>query len=419
MMSPGGANLMVNSPIASSAERLDALLSRRARNAPAAAITDPRGSSKLISFIYGFPDTDSLPNASVLAATERALAKHGDWALQYGKTTGVTELIDALRAKLARDQGIVVGPENVMITAGGSQGVQLVLDLLIDPGDIVVAEAPTWMGFIDALNNVGGRLVQVPLDEEGPDTDRLEETLRRLRAEGTPPKLIYIISNFQNPSGISTSAARRERIAQLAAEHGVLILEDDAYHDLRFSGERLPSIYSLDRAGCTMYLGTLSKIMGAGMRIGWLVGPEVVIQKLAQLKIDGGTNIFGSFVAAEWIPSYLDAHLEELKTIYGRRRDLMLGALEEFMPEGATWTTPAGGFFIWLTLPEGIDAGQMLPHARERGVEYLPGATCYTDGRGKNQIRLSFSFARDERIPEGIRILSEVIKGEMRELGLR
>lgn len=409
---------MVNSSVAPSKEHLDALLSTRGRNAPTAAMSDPRKSAGYISFIYGFPDMDSLPNPTVLGATQRALEKHGDWALQYGKTTGVAELVDVLLAKLGRDQGISAGPENLMITAGGSQAVQLVLDLLVDPGDVVIAEAPTWMGFIDALNNVGGKLVTVPLDDEGTDVEALETTLLRLRSEGVTPKFIYIISNFQNPSGITTTKPRRERIAQLASEYGVLVLEDDAYHDLRFTGDRVPSIYSLDRAGYTMYLGTLSKIMGAGMRIGWLLGPEPVINRMAQLKIDGGTNIFGSFVASEWIPSHLDDHIDTLKKIYGRRRDLMLTALERHMPAGASWTMPAGGFFIWLTLPDGIDAAQMLPHARERGVEYLPGATCYTDGRGKNQIRLSYSFARDEQIEDGIRILAEVVRGELRELGI-
>lgn len=404
--------------VTSSSEHLEALLSTRGRNVPAAAISDPRSSADYISFIYGFPDTDSLPNSTVSGAATQALEKHGDWALQYGKTTGVNELVDVMLAKLRRDQGIVATHDEMMITAGGSQAVQLVLDLFVDQGDIVIAEAPTWMGFIDALNNVGGKLVTVPLDEQGTDTDALEETLKRLASEGTTPKLIYIISNFQNPSGISTTEARRKRIAELAAEYRTLILEDDAYHDLRFSGERVPSIYALDKSGSTMYLGTLSKIMGAGMRIGWLVGPTAIIQRMAQLKIDGGTNIFGSFVAAEWIPDHLDDHLSALRDIYGRRRDLMLAALAAHMPAGATWTSPDGGFFIWLTLPEGVDAGTMLPHARERGVEYLPGATCYTDGRGKNQIRLSYSFARDETIDDGIRILAEVVRSEMQELGI-
>ena len=398
-------------------ERFEPLLSFRGRNAPAAAITDPRASSRYISFIYGFPDADSLPNESVAAATQRALEKYGDWALQYGKTTGVSELIDTLLAKLQRDQGIIASPENLMITAGGSQAIQLLLDLLVDPGDVVIAEAPTWMGFIDALNNIGGKLVAVPTDEHGTDADALDALLHRLRSEGTTAKLIYLIPNFQNPSGVTTALERRERVAEIAARHGVLVLEDDAYHDLRFTGERIQPIYSLDKEGHTLYLGTLSKIMGAGMRLGWLVGPEPIIQRLACLKIDGGTNIFGSFIAAEWIPDHLDTHIAELNAIYGRRRNLMLDAMSRYMPDGASWTEPDGGFFIWLTLPEPIDAGVMLPHACERGVEYLPGATCYTNGQGKNQIRLSFSFARDDQIDEGIRILADVVRGELKELG--
>lgn len=400
-------------------DRIESLLSLRGRNVPAAALSDPRSSANFISFIYGFPDTASLPNDSVASATTRALQEHSDWALQYGKTTGVGELVDVIRAKLSRDQGLAVAPEHVMITAGGSQAIQLVLDLLVDPGDTVVAEAPTWMGFIDALNNVGGKLVQIPLDPAGPDTSALESTLAELRAQGVTPKLMYIMSNFQNPSGITSTTDRRRRIAELAAEYNTLILEDDAYHDLRFSGDRVPSIYSLDTTGSTLYLGTLSKIMGAGMRIGWLLGPEPLIQRMAQLKVDGGTNIFGSYVAAEWIPENLDSHLESIRAIYGQRRDIMLASLAQHMPEGTSWTSPEGGFFIWLTLPEEIDAGRMLPHARERGVEYLPGATCYTDGRGTNQIRLSFSFARDEQIGEGIRILADVIRSEMLESAAR
>lgn len=396
---------------------LEPLLSFRGRNAPNAAISDPQTSAGCISFIYGFPDRASLPNDSVGASTLRALQGHPDWVLQYGKTTGVGGLVDVLLAKLARDQGMSAGRENVMVTAGGSQALQLVLDLFVDPGDTVIAEGPTWMGFIDALNNVGGKLATVPIDGQGTDTGALEALLLRLRSEGVKPKLIYLISNFQNPSGISTTAERRRRIVALAQEHGVPILEDDAYHDLRFSGERIPTIYELDDSGSTMYLGTLSKIMGAGMRIGWLVAAPEIINRLAALKIDGGTNIFGSYVAAEWIPAHLDSHLEQLKGIYARRRDLMVAALERHMPEGTSWTRPEGGFFIWLTLPPGLDAGRMLPQARERGIEYLPGATCYTDGRGANQIRLAYSFAADDQIDDGIRILGEVVRSELREIG--
>jgi 2-aminoadipate transaminase len=167
-----------------------------------------------------------------------------------------------------------------------------------------------------------------------------------------------------------------------------------------------------------MYLGTLSKIMGAGMRLGWLIAPAEIITRMSVLKVDGGTNIFGSHVAAEWIPSNLDNHISTLKALYHHRRDIMLRSLEEHMPEGTSWTTPDGGFFIWLTLPEALDATRILPQAKERGVEYLPGTTCFVDGSGANQIRLSYSFARDDQIEEGIQILGDVFKGELREMGL-
>lgn len=384
----------------------------------AAALVDPRASAECISFTFGFPDRASLPNATVAEATRRALEQNPEWALQYGKTTGVPELVTTLLAKLRRDQGIEAGPENLIITAGGSQALQLVLDLLIDPEDIVIAEAPTWMGFIDALRNVHGHLVSVPVDEDGLNVVALEAQLKHLAAVGGTPKFIYVISNFQNPSGNSTTIERRKRIAELAAEYGTMVLEDDAYHDLRYEGEHLPPIYTLDPNGYTMYLGTMSKIMGAGMRLGWLVAHEEIIRRLARLKIDGGTSIFGSYVAAEWIPGNLDDHIAKLKEIYGRRRNLMLDALARHMPKGATWTTPEGGFFIWLTLPEVIDATKMRPNARERGVEYLPGATCFADGSGKNTIRLSFSFAKDDQIVEGIKILADVIRGELLEAGV-
>lgn len=410
---------MTETTVARPQSNLQALYSRRARDLPSPRIGDPRQSANLISFIYGFPDPGTLPKESVAAATTRALEADGEWALQYGKTTGAPCLVDALLAKLRRDQGIVAGPENVLITSGGSQAVQLALDLLVDWDDTVIVESPTWMGFLYALKNVGGKAVGVPVDDRGTDTDALKRELARLKDEGITPKFIYVISNFQNPSGISTTLERRERMVALAQEYGTLILEDDAYHDLRYAGERIPPIYTLDDSGSTMYLGTLSKIMGAGMRIGWLVASEEIVRRMSVLKVDGGTNIFGSHVAAEWMPSNLDAHIATLKELYHRRRDLMIAALERHMPEGTSWTTPEGGFFIWVTLPEGIDATSMLPQARERGIEYLPGATCYVDGTGKNQIRLSYSFARDEQIDPGIKILGEIAKGELLETGRR
>lgn len=394
---------------------LNSLLSLRGQDLPSPRIGDPRKAANLISFVFGFPDAGSLPAESVGEATVRAMEKDGKWALQYGKATGDPGLVEVVLAKLKRDQRIEGRPENLLITSGGSQAVQLVLDLLADPDDTIIVEAPTWMGFLYAINNVHAKTVAVPLDENGTDTVELERELKRLNTEGITPKFIYVISNFQNPSGISTTLERRKRIVELAQEYGTLILEDDAYHDLRFTGERIPPIYTLDDSGSTMYLGTLSKIMGAGMRIGWLVAAEDIITKLSVLKIDGCTNVFGSHVAAEWIPDHLDDHIEKLKAIYQQRRDVMLDSLERHMPVGTTWTNPDGGFFIWVTLPEAIDAARMLPQTRERGVDYLSGNTCYADGTGANQIRLSYSFTTEDQIEQGIAIIGEIAKGELLE----
>lgn len=396
-------------------QALDDLYSKRGRNISPPRVGDPSKSAALISFIYGFPDPDSLPAKTVADAAVRALESNGRWALQYGATMGARPLVDVLLEKLARDQGIVTTPEHVMITAGGSQAVGLIVDLFVDWDDTVLMEAPTWMGFIWALKNVGANQLAIPMQEDGMDMDALRATLEELQADGVTPKMIYVIPNFQNPTGISMSLAKRKQLIELAHEFGTIIFEDDAYHDLRFSGEKIPSIYALDPYGLTIYTATFSKTMGAGMRLGWLVAPNEVIDHLGVLKVDGGTNIFGSYVAAEWVPQHFSEHLVELREIYHRRKVLMLDALDRHMPEGTTWTDPEGGFFVWVTLPDGIDTLDLLPRAREMGIEYMPGSSCYPGGGGENQIRLSYSFAHDDQIGPGIEILATLVKGELLE----
>lgn len=398
---------------------LDGLYSQRGRNISPPRVGDPTKSANLISFIYGFPDPESLPAQTVADAAVRALEANGRWALQYGATMGAGPLVDVLLQKLARDQGIVTTPEHVMITAGGSQAVGLIVDLFVDWEDTVLMEAPTWMGFIWALKNVGANQVAIPMQDDGMDMGALRSTLEQLRSDGVTPKMIYVIPNFQNPTGISMSLEKRKALIELAHEFGTIIFEDDAYFDLRFSGEKIPSIYELDPYGLTIYTATFSKTMGAGMRLGWLVAPTDVIQHLGVLKVDGGTNIFGSYVAAEWIPANLEEHLVELREIYHRRKLLMLEALARYMPEGTTWTDPEGGFFVWVTLPEGVDTLDMLPKARELGVEYMPGGSCYANGGGENQMRLSYSFAHDDQIGAGIETLATLIKGELLESASR
>ncbi len=401
--------------VLTSKQSLDELYSQRGKNVSPPRVGDPSKSAEIISFIYGFPDPESLPAKTVAEAAVRALESNGQWALQYGATMGARPLVDTLLEKLRRDQGIVATPANTMITAGGSQAVGLIIDLFVDWDDTVLMEAPTWMGFIWALKNAGANQMAIPMDDDGMDMNALRSTLKELRAEGVTPKMIYVIPNFQNPTGISMSLEKRKQLIELAHEFGTIIFEDDAYHDLRFTGEKIPSIYALDPYGLTIYTATFSKTMGAGMRLGWLVAPEEVIDHLGVLKVDGGTNIFGSYVAAEWIPEHFSGHLVELREIYGRRKEIMLSALERHMPEGTTWTNPEGGFFVWVTFPEGIDTQELLPRAREMGIEYMPGGSCYANGGGENQVRLSYSFARDEQIEPGIEILGKLVEGELLE----
>jgi 2-aminoadipate transaminase len=399
---------------------LNPLLSKRARQVASAPLLQGMDDAgRRISFIFGFPDAASLPADEVAEAAARALAERGETALQYGDNAGYSGLIDALLEKLARDQGIHAGRENILITAGGSQAMGLLLDGLVDWGDPILSEMPTWLGAVKAFRHVGADVISIPVDAEGMDVKAIERALSSLRQQGRTLKFIYAISNFQNPTGVTMSEHRRRELLAVAREAGTLLIEDDAYFDLRYDGERLPSIYSLDDYGTVVYMGTLSKTMGPGMRLGWLVGPADFIRRLATLKVDGGTNIFGAHVAAEWLPDRLLAHVDRLQTVYRRRRDIMLDALERHMPPGTTWTRPDGGFFVWVTLPEGLDTTRMLPQVRELGVDYLPGPECFFDGSGANQLRLSFSFAEDDRIEPGIRVIGEVAAAELLELGGR
>ncbi len=405
---------MVSSPAKS--PNLGRLFSQRALTVnPSPLLQGMDDVGEKISFTFGFPDPASLPASEIAEVTTRVLAERGSAALQYGDNNGYSGLIDALLAKLKRDQGIVAGPENILITAGGSQAIGLLLDAFVNWGDTICSEMPTWLGAVDAFRNVGANVVPIPVDADGTDVKVLGRELARLRAEGITPKFVYVISNFQNPTGVTMTLERRKELLELVHEAGTMLIEDDAYFDLRYGGENLPSIYSLDATGSVIYMGTLSKTMGPGMRLGWLVAPAEVIRRISALKVDGGTNVFGAHVAADWLPEGLLPHVTRLRDVYHRRRDIMLAALDEHMPPGVTWTVPDGGFFIWVTLPQEIDTTRMHPQVRELGVEYLPGATCFADGSGANQLRLSFSFVEDERIEQGVRTIAEVIRGEMQE----
>jgi 2-aminoadipate transaminase len=366
----------------------------------------------LISFAGGLPAPELFPAEELEAAATRVLRKQGALALQYGPTEGYGPLRE-LVARHMRRYAIEVGRDNVLITSGSQQGLDLAGKLLINPGDHVVTEDPTYLGALQAFTSYQARYLTVPIDDDGMRVDRLEEALR------AGPKFVYVLPNFHNPGGVTLSLARRRRLVDLCARYGTPILEDDPYGQLRYTGEHLPALVRLDaeqhgraggghQGGNVLYLGTLSKTLAPGLRVGWVVAPPDVIARLTQMKqgADLHTSTFAQVVAYETARGgFLDRHLRRLRQAYSRRREAMLRALERHFPAGVRWTRPEGGLFLWVTLPEGLDASGLLPDALAAKVAFVPGASFHARGGGANTLRLNFSYSRPEVIEEGIRRL--------------
>lgn len=382
---------------------------------------------EVISFAGGLPAPEIFPVEKFQEACSSALKNNGPMALQYGATEGYQPLRDLIARNMAR-YGIIAGPENVMITSGSQQALDLIAKLLINRGDRLLVEAPTYLGALQAFNVFGADYISVPMDDDGIRTDLLEEAIR------SGPKFMYILPNFQNPSGVTISEQRRRELVDLADRHGVPIIEDDPYGQLRYEGEHLPSLVLLDRErhnghdkkyelGNVIYLSTFSKTLAPGLRLGWIVAPQEVITKLAQLKqgADLHTSTFNQIVAYEVAKDgFLDQHVRLIRRVYRERRNVMLQALAEFFPEGCSWTRPQGGLFLWVTLPKGISCDQLFRVALEENVAFVPGESFYAvaDPLGARQMRLNFSNAAPERIREGIRRLSNAVKRQMQQSGL-
>lgn len=396
-----------------------ALLARRVAHAGLALFragaTAPAG---MIPLTYGFPDPGSFPIEALVEAATTVLRSHGRDALQYGPIAGPELLLDLLVSKLSHEE-ITAGRENLLVTSGGSQGIDLVTHLLVDAGDAIVVEAPSFIGALQTFRNAEAEIYEVPVDGYGLDTDALAQLLQVLEARGKRPKFIYTIPTFQNPTGVTLSAERRRALLGLAHRSGILVLEDDAYSELRLEGEALPSLYSLDPEGAVIQVRTFSKILAAGLRLGYLVAPRALLPRLMQLKVDVGTSPFATYLAASFAAGgsagslggweRLRAHIEVLRAVYRERRDAMLGALGEYAPPGVEWTHPQGGFFTWLTLPEGLDAAALLPAAAKEGVSYIPGASYFAHASGARHLRLAFSFLPPSDLVEGVRRVCRVI----------
>ncbi len=381
----------------------------------AANMTKPPRSAPegMISFVYGDPDADSLPLEEMVEAAEYLAEHNRRETLSYAGPIGAG-LNAALAEKLKTDYQLDVEPNQILISTGASAGIGLVVDMLVDPGDIVLADAPAWMGATGIFELAGADVIGVDIDDEGIDPAKVEAILDELEANDKQAKFLYTIPTFQNPTGVELSDARRTELARIADERGLLILEDDAYIDLRFRGEPKPTIFGQAKPGSVLLFGTLSKTIAAGMRLGWCAGPADVMAAMSRGRSDTLLNTYTAALA-EWYVSTgkLSEHIKQLRATYQGKCERMLQALEREMPEGASWTTPNGGFFVWLTLPDGVDAVEMKAAANERLVDYIPGPAFYSDGQGRNSLRLSFSAVSHEEIDAGIKRLSDVIREQM------
>jgi 2-aminoadipate transaminase len=363
----------------------------------------------VVSLAGGMPFVQALPAEHVLEVVESVLTERADVALQYGAGQGSPILRERL-AMLMSEEQTEADPEDLIVTTGAQQALDLVGKVLLDPGDLVAVEAPAYVGALSAFSAYEPRFLQIDLDDDGMAVEQLEEALVR----GERPKFVYTVPSFHNPAGVTMSRARREQLVALCREARIPIVEDNPYGLLRFDGEPQPTLRSLDPHN-VIYLGTVSKVFSPGVRVGWAVAEPGVLQRLVLAK--EAADLCGSQFTMLVTERYLGGglwkrNLDQLVQTYKSRRDAMLKALAERFPADATWTRPAGGFFVWVTLPEYFDTPTLLAAAVERKVAYVPGTAFYPDGRGRQQMRLSFSYPTEERIHEGVQRLGELLADE-------
>jgi 2-aminoadipate transaminase len=418
--------------------RYEALFAARTHEMKSSAMREMMALTErpdVISLAGGLPDTTTFEPALYAKLMAQVAADSTARALQYGPTEGMAATV-ACVVEVMEAEGTLIDPGEVIITTGGQQVIDLVCKALIDPGDVIVAEAPTYPGAVPTFGAYQAEVAQIEIDADGMPIDELESTLDRLESQGRRPKFIYSIPNFQNPGGVTMSLARRRRLIEVARERELLVLEDNPYGLLRYEGEPLPTLYSLDaeavgRGGASdlvIYLGTFSKILSPGLRLGWAVAPRPVLEKLNLGK--QGADLCSSPVTQLFVAAYFSerdaqggaawlAYVEGLRDLYRRRRDVMLQALEEHFGQAASWTRPQGGLFIWATLDERIDTTDLLALARKNeGVAFVPGRAAYMDGRsGSSSMRMNFAGVPDEDIREGVRRIGKSVREQLGLLG--
>src|SRR3954449_9821022 len=404
-------------------ERYASLFAERTKVMKSSAMRDLMALTEreeVISLAGGLPDTSTFPPDSYASLMSDVAAESCARALQYSPTEGLEVVKRCILDVMSAERMTGIDMDEILVTTGGQQVIDLVCKTLIDPGDVIIAEAPTYPGAVPTFCSYQANVVQISLDEDGMRVDELEATLDRLAADGVRPKFIYTVPTFQNPAGTTLSLPRRRRLVEVARERELLILEDNPYGLLRYEGDPLPTLYGLDGGEFVIYLGTFSKILSPGVRLGWSVGPRPVLEKMNVGKQAAdlcSSSLTQYFVAAYFASGRWQDYVHSLREIYRRRRDVMLDALAECLGPESSWTHPRGGLFIWVTLPDYIDTTDLLARALDEHVAFVPGRAAFLDGRGCNSMRLNFSGVGEADIREGVRRIGEVVREQVELYG--
>jgi len=366
----------------------------------------------MISFGGGLPSPETFPIKEMEEISCKLLREKGTVALQYGPTEGESVLREEIAKWLMREKATVT-PEKILVTSGSQQGLDIISKVFLDPGDIIIVELPSYMGGLQAFSAYRAKLIGVPQDNDGMRMDLLEKTLAK---RGRKPKFIYVVPDFQNPSGVTMTLERRKSLLELAHAYDVPIIEDSPYRDLRFAGDFVPMICSLDRENYVIALGTFSKLLCPGLRLAWITAPTEWMERMVAAKqsMDLSSPIFTQLIVGEYLRrGLLPQQVEKIRKLYAKKRGVMINALHRYMPKGVEWTEPEGGLFLWVKLPKHMDTTVLFPKAVENKVAYVIGSAFYCNCKGQNTMRLNFSYPSEEQIEKGIKRLAKMIRENM------
>ena len=372
---------------------------------------------EIISFAGGLPSPQTFPSEALAEMAARIIRTNSKTALQYGPTEGLPELKAQIIKLLREEEGINASPDNILVTTASQQALDIVGRTFIDPSDPILVELPSYIGGLQVFNSYGAKIMGIKADDHGMLIDDLEAKLAKLRQEEEHYKFVYIVPDFQNPSGVTMTQERRLELIKLSERYNILLIEDSPYREVRFEGKSPDMLYKLDTTHNVISLFTFSKTLAPGLRLGYILADERIIQKMGILKqsLDLCTSSLNQLLATEFLKSGVAReHIAGVKKLYRARKDAMLQALERYMPEGVTWTTPEGGLFLLVRLPENMNADELFSEAIKENVAYVIGSAFHCDGSGQNTMRLNFSYPTPEQIDEGIKRLAKVVKADLR-----